>query len=142
MKHKTATAVASEESWAAQVLNENQILFSKIMAALQCDREEEPAALREVLRFLSLAAHYEHGQLTPSHRVDLAWHEFILCTRAYQAFCEARFGRMIHHDPGEQHRKQFQETLRCYRQRFGLPDRRFWAGKQGDPFGCGSCETV
>ena len=145
MKQETATNVTNEESWAAQVLNENQILFTKIMAALGCSRDEVPPALREVLRFLSLAAHYERGQLTPSHRVDLVWHEFILCTRAYQEFCEARYGRMIHHDPGgprEKHCRQFEETLRRYKQRFGLPDRRFWTLENADLSDCGTCETV
>jgi hypothetical protein len=35
----------------------------------------------------------------PSHAVDEAWHGFILCTARYAAFCEAAYGRFLHHHP-------------------------------------------
>ncbi len=35
----------------------------------------------------------------PSLIVDHAWHEFILHTEAYQRWCEAAFGGMLHHSP-------------------------------------------
>lgn len=35
----------------------------------------------------------------PSIVVDKAWHEFILMTRAYHAFCDEAFGRYLHHAP-------------------------------------------
>lgn len=35
----------------------------------------------------------------PSHAVDEAWHGFILCTAAYAEFCEAAYGRFLHHHP-------------------------------------------
>lgn len=37
----------------------------------------------------------------PSQAVDVAWHEFILNTRAYQAFCREALGRFLHHTPAE-----------------------------------------
>ena len=37
----------------------------------------------------------------PSKVVDTAWHEFILHTKAYQMWCGAAFGRMLHHTPAE-----------------------------------------
>ena len=37
----------------------------------------------------------------PSRVVDAAWHEFILHTRAYEAWCDAAFGRLLHHTPAE-----------------------------------------
>ena len=37
----------------------------------------------------------------PSQAVDEAWHEFILSTRAYQAFCQRVLGRFLHHTPAE-----------------------------------------
>ncbi|MBP9906907.1 MAG: hypothetical protein KBF66_15235 [Rhodoferax sp.] len=37
----------------------------------------------------------------PSQVVDLAWHEFILHTHAYQVWCEAAFGKLLHHTPAE-----------------------------------------
>ncbi len=35
----------------------------------------------------------------PSQAVDELWHEFILYTRHYQQFCDAAFGRFLHHTP-------------------------------------------
>jgi hypothetical protein len=35
----------------------------------------------------------------PSQAVDELWHEFILYTKAYDAFCEKAFGRFLHHTP-------------------------------------------
>lgn len=37
----------------------------------------------------------------PSQAVDDAWHEFILFTREYDAFCRRAFGRFLHHTPAE-----------------------------------------
>lgn len=37
----------------------------------------------------------------PSKVVDTAWHEFILHTKAYEQWCQAAFGRLLHHTPAE-----------------------------------------
>lgn len=37
----------------------------------------------------------------PSQAVDEAWHEFILFTREYVAFCARAFGGYLHHTPAE-----------------------------------------
>lgn len=37
----------------------------------------------------------------PSQVVDVAWHEFILFTRSYKAFCRKSLGRFLHHTPTE-----------------------------------------
>lgn len=37
----------------------------------------------------------------PSKAVDLAWHAFIVDTRAYARWCERAFGRFLHHQPAE-----------------------------------------
>lgn len=37
----------------------------------------------------------------PSQVVDVAWHEFILFTRNYDAFCRKSLGRFLHHTPTE-----------------------------------------
>jgi hypothetical protein len=37
----------------------------------------------------------------PSQVVDAAWHEFILFTRNYDAFCRRALGRFLHHTPTE-----------------------------------------
>jgi hypothetical protein len=42
----------------------------------------------------------------PSQAVDEAWHEFILSTRSYTAFCTKTFGYFLHHNPAETMRSQ------------------------------------
>ncbi len=37
----------------------------------------------------------------PSRVVDVAWHEMILMTRSYHAFCRSAFGHYLHHHPEE-----------------------------------------
>jgi hypothetical protein len=37
----------------------------------------------------------------PSQVVDVAWHEFILFTKAYESFCTQAFGKFLHHTPAE-----------------------------------------
>ena len=73
-----------------EILNDNPILYSKIQSAAEVTKEEVPTLLEEVLRFLFLIK-FGNQILTPSHIVDLAWHELILCTRYYAEFCEKHF---------------------------------------------------
>ena len=103
-------------------------------------------ALQEVLRFMFLVF-LADDILTPSQRVDLAWHEFILTTRPYHKFCEKHFGQYIHHSPGgtdEENRTQFQRTLQLYREHFDAPDDYFWGHNCLDlsDTACGACEKV
>lgn len=44
----------------------------------------------------------------PSQAVDDAWHEFILFTRNYDAFCSKALGRFLHHIPAESMRSPMQ----------------------------------
>jgi hypothetical protein len=47
-------------------------------------------------------AHLKSGRRyvsMPSQVVDDLWHEFILFTRNYDAFCRGAFGRFLHHTP-------------------------------------------
>ncbi|MEV0714014.1 hypothetical protein [Asanoa sp. NPDC050611] len=55
------------------------------------------AAARQWFR---LAARHPRAKLSmPSVVVDDLWHEMVLDTREYAAFCEAAFGRFLHHVP-------------------------------------------
>lgn len=131
------------EKLARDVLSEQVVLNNKVSTALECSAEEVFHALREVICFLHLAASKESGMLTPSHRVDLAWHEFILCTVAYERFCTTNFGRFIHHTPGgpmEQNRRQYTRTIEAYSKCFGIPDPSYWPTHATVP-GCGPCES-
>lgn len=68
--------------------------------------------LREFFAISAMA----RGRLVamPSQVVDVAWHEFILSTRAYAAFCREALGRFLHHTPAEAMRSptQAQDGIR------------------------------
>lgn len=59
--------------------------------------EEATALLREAKRMLYLSAR-EGVIISPSERVDHAWHEMLMFTRFYQQFADF-IGAYIHHDP-------------------------------------------
>jgi hypothetical protein len=49
--------------------------------------------------FLLIGEHPGKRFGMPSKAVDAAWHEFILMTRDYEAFCKQAFGEYLHHSP-------------------------------------------
>ncbi len=51
-----------------------------------------------MLIFLDLCARSDE-MLSPPPDVDKAWHAFLLHSRDYEAYCNERFGRVIHHQP-------------------------------------------
>jgi uncharacterized membrane protein YgcG len=62
------------------------------------------AQIRQVLEglrawFLLIAANPSTTFGMPSKAVDTAWHEFILLTKNYAAFCDLAFGKFLHHAP-------------------------------------------
>jgi hypothetical protein len=71
----------------------------KLADKLEDDRAADMAL--EGLRAWYLACLEADGELLgmPSRAVDVAWHEMILMTREYHAFCEKAFGRYLHHSP-------------------------------------------
>jgi hypothetical protein len=60
--------------------------------------EEHDASIifRDLETFLDDAS---NKALSPAPRIDEAWHEFILHTKDYIAFCEQRYGKIVHHVP-------------------------------------------
>jgi hypothetical protein len=129
---------------ATALLRSHSLLSDKIQAALSCDSASAQSALLEAIRFLFLVAGHTNGRLTPSHRVDLTWHEFILFTKAYREFCERHFGRFIDHHPGgsgSENQRQYRLTVHLYSQHFGPPHPDFW-GDTNDDTDCGACESV
>jgi uncharacterized membrane protein YgcG len=74
-------------------------LSSKLRKQLAADYEVEVAL--EGLREWYLACLSAPGETLgmPSRVVDIAWHEMILMTRVYHAFCDRAFGYYLHHSP-------------------------------------------
>jgi hypothetical protein len=55
--------------------------------------------LRQWLRCCAAALRDDEVIGMPSHAVDEAWHGLILCTARYASFCDAAYGRFLHHHP-------------------------------------------
>jgi hypothetical protein len=110
-------------------------LVEKLLKDRVVDVAEQGSALfTEVKRYLVLnQVDRTKAWKMYSLRVDEAWHQFVLFTVEYAAFCNKYFGHYVHHapsnapDPGFGHRAPeatFAEFADRYREIFGveLPD--------------------
>lgn len=83
---------------------------------------------REAKRMLYLRVVSDEG-ISPSIKVDDAWHAMLLFTRSYEKF--AKFiGRYIHHEPTEgppDGGRVYRQTKANYEKHFGIkPDPKYW----------------
>lgn len=130
---------------ADMLLLNNPGLGEKIQVALDDENIDSKEALCEALKFMHLAAGSE-SVLTPSHKVDLVWHELILFTRTYSKYCDKQFGQYLHHQPDddkEKNKRQFYHTLKLYILKYGTPSSFYWgelAENMSDNL-CGNCES-
>lgn len=97
---------AWEHSQRRQFVREARLptfLADKLMARYpQLTRSEAELVLHGLRQFF--LSHLRSGfkfVAMPSRVVDEAWHEFILHTRGYQAWCDSAFGKLMHHTPAE-----------------------------------------
>lgn len=74
-------------------------IVRKVALTLDITVERATAALRDALTYLDSATRNFPVSLAPSPIVDEAWHQFILFTVDYAAYCDAVAGRFIHHHP-------------------------------------------
>lgn len=112
-----------------------ELLFSTPVLKIKIDKACSPNDLTskdilvEVLRFMHLVV-LSGERLTPSQQVDLAWHEFILFTKLYSEFCNAHFGRFIHHYPAhndDNNKEGFRKLHYYYKKHIGLnPNPKLW----------------
>jgi hypothetical protein len=87
------------DTTALEYANENVV--KKMMKDSGLERENAEQLFSDMLRFLCLSGAKTGHTLTPPHRIDLAWHTFILFTMDYTNFCQKYFGRYLHHQPSE-----------------------------------------
>ena len=102
---------------------------------------------RELEKFLWLCANTSR-RLAPSPAIDGIWHDFILHTRDYEAFCLQNFGRFIHHVPqrgtNQGLRTCYLATIDALCQAFGTVNEVVWPHsetylKEVCDSGCKSC---
>lgn len=100
--------------------------------------------LLEMLKYLHLVS-IAKQPLSPSHVVDLIWHEFILFTRYYNDFCFHNYSRFIHHTPSaNEDPSNFYKTLKFYILTFNKPPEKIWgnmATAEWNSANCGTCHN-
>ncbi|WP_162085795.1 glycine-rich domain-containing protein [Sulfuriferula nivalis] len=76
---------------------------NKLVAKYPHLNEEQIALIFEGLRSYFRICNSANRRMVamPSQAVDMAWHEFIIFTKAYQDFCNKALGRYLHHTPTE-----------------------------------------
>ena len=130
---------------AERLLSSHTGLAGKIRRAVFCSPDQVAEGLEETLKFLSLAAESQDS-CTPSRRVDLVWHELILFTRLYEAYCHREFGKFIHHEPAadssQSYRQLYLSMLAAYRERFGESPTAWWDQSGAGTSDCGTCDAV
>ena len=107
----------------------NAAVVDRIEREEGVDRDTARAWFGEMLIFLDLCARSDEV-LSPPVNVDKAWHAFLLHTRDYEAYCNERFGRLIHHQPtGEPDSRAYRRSWEA-RQRYSggmAADPLLWA---------------
>ena len=100
-------------------------LLTKLRAAYpQLEQRDAELVLRGLRQFFMAHLRSERRFVSmPSKIVDAAWHEFILHTQAYQRWCDAAFGGLLHHSPAE-------VLGRDARRNDGLRRSWYWACKE------------
>lgn len=88
-------------------------------------------AIEEYKKFMYLAA-TSNQMVSPSEIVDIVWHQHLIFTESYKAFCTV-LGKKIEHIPST-HNKQEKDkflaakkrTKELYENEFGLQPKEFW----------------
>lgn len=82
-----------------QVLDyENEEFTERLKDKLSLTDVDARVLFTDMKKFLFMCG-TRHGIWSPTAQIDAAWHEFILYTKDYAAFCDKMFGRFLHHVP-------------------------------------------
>ncbi len=86
--------------------------------------EEYLQHLVEFKKYVFLATITPENMAMTSPKVDEVWHQFILFTREYHAFCSQFVGRYLHHTPKTSHTPMNEEIpidqfVKAYKTYFG-----------------------
>lgn len=112
-------------------------------------------AVSEYGRFLTLIKQHPEFKIVPGKVVDEVWHDHILHTKSYTAYCATEFGEYLHHEPNDASSPEvidMKPTLQLYEKTFGYaPPKAFWLDEvktkseattsSGCRSGCRGCYT-
>lgn len=93
----------------------------------------------EFRRVAALFYLYPSEGIAPSVEIDEFWHEFILDTHRYRAFCDRVYGRYMDHCPDDTYSGMwppYERTKALYAASFGTPDPRYWGNHGANSMQC------
>jgi hypothetical protein len=125
---------------------ENALSFEPPLLLIDrfCRENEVPDVVareqfRETLKFLVICALERDRHYSPGPEVDKMWHEFLLFSRDYFAFCEM-LGGYLHHQPSDDTKKGDPHmTFEALRRVFGDVNPSYWGKSAANC--CSSCSN-
>lgn len=91
--------IASQDAYHKVMDADLSLVVERLHKEGEIDARLIDSAVVEYRRFMGLIAKGNRGVSMISKTVDAVWHAHILHTRDYADFCQAVFGRFIHHAP-------------------------------------------
>jgi len=87
---------------------ENENIISRFLDMFDVTEDEAKDLFTETRKFLFICQ--LKGVFIPDDLliIDEMWHNFVLFTKDYQAFCDTHFGRYFHHLPASKKEKEEQ----------------------------------
>jgi len=98
---------------AAILAYQNEDVISRFTDLVGVEEEEAQDIFQETKKFLYLSQLYPIFIPDDLLILDEMWHNFILFTPAYHAFCQTHFQKYLHHLPATKQEKAQQVQLRA-----------------------------
>ena len=96
---KTSTPRPQENSKLENVLGcKHPEMIERLRQKRDMSQEEAERLFEDTLLFLLLCT-ITRKPISPSPKIDIGWHEFLMYSRDYQNFCREYLGRFVHHTP-------------------------------------------
>lgn len=109
-----------------------ELLINRFCRDHQLSEQDALETFEQTKQFLVLCAANKNVRYSPSEKIDLMWHQFILHTRDYFAFCD-KLGSFVHHQPSEEkHPHNYETTKRDLENFFGTINNAYWGDKTSD----------
>lgn len=95
----------------AILMYRNENVISRFTDMFSVTATEAEEIFKETLKFLYICP--LPGTFIPDELliIDEMWHNFILFTKDYQAFCNTHFGQYLHHLPASKQEKEQQQRI-------------------------------
>lgn len=104
----------------------------RYMSRYKKNEKQAKLAEAEYKKFAALGLLEPDLLLAPSGFVDEFWHEYILDTEEYRAFCQENLSFFWEHDPkitADEAMPLYKNTIKAYRKHFGEPNKNAWGLK-------------